>query len=37
MQLLLTKVDDKDDVADTIAELVSMLPLKALREKKIVS
>ena len=36
-QLLLTKVDDEDDVADTIAELVSVLPLKTLRQVEPVS
>ena len=37
LQLLLTKVDDEDDVAGTIAELVSVLPLKSLRQEEIVS
>ena len=33
-QLRLTKVEDEDDVAGTIAELVSVLPLKTLRENE---
>ena len=34
LQLLLNKVDDEDDLAETIAELASALPLKTIKEEE---